>query len=230
MSPEVKEASAEVKEDKAIYKHAFWLYGVIIGLAIKQALDSVLPHWINPGVAPDLHPLHGKYLEWLRLFVFLFLAIRFYLGSAYYFGQVHESDSADKDFPHRSFGTDFVLGFLHFLGFIFLASAIHVHTGEPMRLFPLGIIFVLGFDGAWFLYSLASKLDSRKLIKWWAIVNVGTGIICIAVYWPIQSWHGSMRAEMWVLWVVFVITLFDIGWMMARKPFFQPVKEALTRE
>lgn len=221
----------EAKEYKAIYKHAFWLYGVIIGLAIKQAIDSVLPHWINPAAVPaNIHPTHGKYLEWLRLFVFLFLAVRFYLGSAYYFGQVHESDTADADFPNRSFGTDFILGFLHFLGFIFLASTIHVHSGEPMRLFPLGVIFILGYDGVWFLYSWASHLDSRRLIKWWAIVNLFIVLACIATYWPIQNWHGSLRAEMWCLWIVFVTTLLDIGWMMMRKPFFQPIKEALTNE
>ena len=114
---------SSVVDDKAIYKHAFWLYGVIIGLAIKQAFEAVVPHWIHPSA--DLpHVDYTLYLELLRFFTFLFLTIRFYLGSAYYFGLVHEAANADQEFPRRNFATDFVLGFLHFLGFVLLALTI----------------------------------------------------------------------------------------------------------
>jgi hypothetical protein len=218
----------EIESDKAVYKHAFWLYGVVIGLAIKDAIDSVVPHWINlsADVERAVHPPHGLYLEILRLFTFLFLAIRFYLGSAYYFGVVHESDGGSENFSNRSFGSDFVLGFLHFLGFVFLALTIKVHIGQPMRLFPLGIAYVLGYDVAWFLYSWASKLDTRRKIKWWAIINGGVAVICVALYLSVEKITGnSLRAEIWTLWLVFMVTLLDIGWMMRKRPFFAPVRD-----
>jgi hypothetical protein len=221
-----------VEDDKAIYKHAFWLYGVIVGLAIKDGVDSVVPHLINLGGAASAnvaHPPHGLYLEILRLFTFLFLAVRFYLGSAYYFGLIHESNQGAILFPRRSFGSDFILGFFHFLAFAFLALTIHVHVGEPMRLFPLGVAFVLGYDVVWFVYSWLYKLDTRRKIKWWAIVNGGVLVICVALYLSVEKFTSdSLRAEIWTLWLVFWVTLFDIGWMMRRKPFFQPVRKWLV--
>src|SRR6185436_19866444 len=27
-----------------IHKHAFWLYGVVVGLAIREALNTIVPH------------------------------------------------------------------------------------------------------------------------------------------------------------------------------------------
>lgn len=220
--------SPEIENDTAVYKHAFWLYGVVIGLAIKDAIESVVPHWIHLSAADAgaVHPPHGLYLEVLRLFTFLFLAIRFYLGSAYYFGLVHESERASENFSRRSFGSDFVLGFLHFLGFVFLALTIQVHAGQPMRLFPLGVAYILGYDVAWFLYSWASKLDTRRKIKWWAIINGGVAVVSVALYLLVEKLTGnSLRAEIWTLWLVFVVTLFDIGWMMRRRPFFAPVRD-----
>jgi len=222
--------SGDIEDDKAIYKHAFWLYGVIIGLAIKDGIDSVVPHLINTGNdVVHVHPPHGLYLELLRLFTFLFLAMRFYLGSAYYFGLVHESDQASTNFPNRSFGSDFVLGFLHFLGFVFLALTLHVHVGEPMRLFPLGVAFVLGYDAVWFAYSWVSDLDTRKKIKYWAIVNGLVVIVAVALYLAVEKITGDpIMAEVWALWLVFAITLLDIGWMMRKKPFFEPIHDLLA--
>jgi hypothetical protein len=213
-----------VVDDKAIYKQAFWLYGVVIGLSIKEALDSVVPHWVHPS-AQTVHIEHALYLEILRLFTFLFLTIRFYLGSAYYFGIAHEADDVAKEFPKRNFATDFVLGFLHFLGFVLLALTINVHT-EPVRLFPLAIVFVLGYDVFWFLFTI--KLDTTVLIKWWAIVNGVILVVCAVIYLLVERiTQNPMRAEIWALWLVFVSTLFDIGWMMQKKPFFEPIRDWL---
>jgi len=218
------------EDDKAIYKHAFWLYGVLVGLSIKNAVDSVLPDWIHLGTMSGIvHPRLGVYLEVLRLFTFLFMAIRFYLGSAYYFGLVHESEEAHVNFRNRSFGSDFVLGFLHFLGFVFLALTLHVHEGEPLRLFPLGVAFILGYDVAWFVYSWLSKLDSRIKIKWWAIVNGATVIVAGLIYLLVERITANqVKAEIWAMWLVFIVTLLDIGWMMRRKPFFQPIRDLVT--
>jgi len=172
------------------------------------------------------HSVRSLYLELLRFFTFLFLSIRFYLGSAYYFGIAHEADSAATQFPKKSFATDFVLGFLHFSGFVFLALTINVHSVEPHRLFALGIVFILGYDVFWFFFTV--KLDTTDLIKWWAAVNGVIVAVCVALYLLVEKLTSSTeRAELWALWVVFMTTLLDIGWMMQRKPFFEPVRDWL---
>jgi hypothetical protein len=215
-----------VVDDKTIYKHAFWLYGVIIGLAIKQSFETVVPHWIHP--TPEFsYPTHGLYLEVLRFFTFIFLTIRFYLGSAYYFGAAHESEDADTRFKKRSFATDFVLGFLHFLGFAFLALTISVHIGS-VRLFALGIVFILVYDVFWLGFAYSFGLKTTVLIKWWAIVNGVVVLFSLVLYLIVERVTGSpMRAEIYALWVVFATTLIDIGWMMAKKPFFEPIRDLL---
>ena len=210
-------------DDKAIYKHAFWLYGVIIGLAIKQGFEAVVPHWIH-GVPGLSHENHGLHLEILRFFTFLFLTIRFYLGSAYYFGLVHESADADKEYPKRNFATDFVIGFLHFIGFVFLGLTISVHS--ELRLFPLAIVFILGYDLVWFFMTF--KFDTSDIIKWWAFVNGVILAVCGFLYLGIERFTGSPQiAEIVALWLIFGSTLADIGWMMQKKPFFEPIREWL---
>ena len=207
-------------DDKAIYKHAFWLYGVIIGLAIKEAFETVVPHWIHP-TNESQHFQLSLFLEIFRFFTFLFLTVRFYLGSAYYFGLAHEAENAETEFPNRNFATDFVLGFLHFLGFVFAGWAVGVH-GE-MRLFPLALIFILGYDLAWFV--MTRKLDTTDLIKWWAIVNGVVLGFCVLLYLVVERiTTNAQLSEICALVVVFVTTLLDIGWMMQKKPFFEPIR------
>jgi len=137
---------------------------------------------------------------------------------------VHEADNADKEYPRRNFATDFVIGFLHFIGFVFLGFTISVHS--ELRLFPLAILFILGYDLVWFLMTY--KLDTTDIIKWWAFVNGVILVICAALYLGIERYTASPQiAEIAALWLVFISTLTDIGWMMQKKPFFEPIREWL---
>jgi hypothetical protein len=228
-------------EDKALYKNAFWLYGVIVGLAIKEALETTVPHLMN---IPELsvagqqinfpHPQYSYYPEFLRLIVFLALIIRFYLGSAYFFTIAHEADSSNAAFKEkygeiesRRYGLDFVFGFVHFLGFIILALTIDLHH-TPVRWFDYAVVFILLYDALW--YAFTFKLDTSGLTLWWMVVNGFTFILCGFIYLAAElSWHDPIRSEIFALWPVLMISGVDIGWMMLDKPFFEPVRDWLTR-
>src|SRR6185295_4348586 len=89
-----------------LHKHAFWLFGVLVGLAIKDALEATVPHLVEFSHIKDLlTPLQllqpqsgdGLYPDLARLVLFLILIVRFYLGSVFYFGDVY----GDEDHPQE---------------------------------------------------------------------------------------------------------------------------------
>lgn len=225
-------------DEKNIYKHAFWLYGVIIGLAIKEALEITIPHLINPSrLAMELaqnhqqfnfpHPQYSLYPELLRLTVFLALVIRFYLGSAYYFGTAYDADDADKKYQKKSYGVDFVFGFMHFIGFVVLALTIDIHT-TPFQWFGYAVAFILLYDFVWYVFSY--RQDTSDLIFWWMVVN---GVNCLGsavLYLIVERQTGdTIKAEIWALWPVLLVSGFDIGWMMIKRPFFELISEKAPR-
>lgn len=174
------------------------------------------------------HPQLSVYPEVMRLFTALFLTIRFYLGAAFYFGLAHEAETAAQDFPKRNFGTDFVLGFFHFLGFVILALTINIHT-PPMYAFPLAVGFILIYDVFWYLFTF--RLDTSDLTKWWAIVNAATFVVGGFMYLLIERLTSDLvRAELYAFWLVLLVSLLDIGLMMQKKPFFQPIQDLITRQ
>ncbi len=220
-------AAAKIMADG--FDWLLWLYGIIVGLAIKDLLEYSLPHLIHRGADQSYlpHPQLGIYPEVIRFFTALFLMIRFYLGAAFYFGLAHEADSAAREFPRRNFGTDFVLGILHFLGFVILAMTINMHE-PPVFAFPLVVSFILGYDVFWYVFTF--KLDTSDLTRWWAIMNAATlvlgGFLYLLIY---VLTHDPVRAELYALWLVLLVTLLDLGLMMNKKPFFQPIEAMVTR-
>jgi hypothetical protein len=159
---------------KELHKHAFWLYGVIVGLAIKESLESVTPHVFAPptseiGVFPDL----------ARLVVFLILIVRFYFGSALFFGSAYEAPETQGAFTNKNYALDFLFGFLHFFIFFLLAFSIDIHT-KPVMLFPSLLAVILFFDTLWFVFC--RKYDTRDLMVWWMVLNLVTLILSALVY------------------------------------------------
>ena len=159
-----------MNQNRAV-QHAFWLYGVIVGLALKSALETSVPHLINPprlitellraGEQVPLQHALLSYPEVLRLGIFLALTIRFTTGSAFYFAEVWESASADIDYPRKNYGLDLILGFVHFLFFFCLALTIDFHT-SPIHWFPLFIGIILIYDAIWWGFSF--RLSTGKLL------------------------------------------------------------------
>lgn len=207
------------KEKESRYS-AFWLYGILVGLAIKEALERVVPHLIEPidvSAAP-----RSLYLEVLRLTVFLCLIIRFYLGTQYYFSIAYESESSDQAYPIKSYTADFVFRFLLFVVFLILSFTIGSHQGSP-RLFSVLVFFILSYDLLWFSFSF--RQDTSRLVFWWMLVNLMNAFVSAVIYLTVDLFTGSItRAEIWALFPIIGISLLDLGWMMARRPFFEPVR------
>ena len=91
------------KEDKGLHRHVFWFYGILVALAIRDALLSVIPHIIAP--TPDVETW-AVYEEVFRLALFLLVIIRFYFGSVVFFGDVYiNSDTAPK-YVRKNYGLD----------------------------------------------------------------------------------------------------------------------------
>jgi hypothetical protein len=226
-----------VTEQKAIHKHAFWLYGVVVGLAIKSALETSVPHLINPSRlsrelyrAGELVPFdhtHISYPEIVRLGVFLALIIRFYFGSAFFFGEAYEGDNAEQEYPKKNYGLDFIFGFLHFCLFFVLALTIDIHT-SPVYWFPVLVGVILVYDLFWYGFSFTQ--DTSSLIFWWTVVNLLTALAAGLVYVLISGGtQNPLRAELWALWLVAIVSIVDIGLMMIKKPFFEPITRISPR-
>lgn len=150
-----------------LQKQAIWLYGVLVGLAIKEAITRVYDH----STVPEPQHFWAGTLEWARLAVFLLLIIRFYLGSVQYFYSVYRSPKADTSYPDKSFGKDFLLGFGHFVVFCLLALSLTLH-GSSWWFFPALVGIVLLYDVWWYLWS--AGLSTRRAIRLWMVTNVVT--------------------------------------------------------
>ncbi len=219
-------------DEKAIHKHAFWLYGVVVGLAIKEALETSVPHLINPARLAEELARSGQRLnfpdaeigllpEILRLAVFLALTIRFYFGSAYFFGTAYEADDADTKYHKKNYGVDFIFGFLHFISFVILALTIDLHT-SPVQWFVYTVAFILVYDLFW--YGFSYKQATSKLIFWWMFINLLNALASAFIYSIIErNSKNIITAEFWSLLPVLIVSIFDIGLMMNRKPFFKPI-------
>lgn len=157
--------------EESLSKHALWLYGVIVGLAIKHALETTLPHLFEP---PD-DKTWRLVLESTRLFVFLLLIIRFYLGGVVYFEKVYSGAASRLKYPIRTFSLDFMFGTVHYLFFFALAASTDAYHVR-LRVFPLLMSVILGYDMVWLLSSW--KKSTRKSIKLWAVINAAT--LCVA--------------------------------------------------
>jgi hypothetical protein len=221
-----------VSEEKAINKHAFWLYGVLVGVAIKEALETSVSHFINPSRLSDElthvgqrisfpHDQIGLYPEVIRLTAFLVLIVRFYLGSAFFYGAVYESETTTQNFTKTNYGADFIFGFMHFIIFVILALLIDIHTTPPHG-FPYCVGLILIYDVFWYVSSLGRS--TKELIFWWMIVNLITALVGAVVYLVFESKYSDMiKGEVIALWIVIGVSLLDIGLMMAKRPFFQSI-------
>jgi hypothetical protein len=223
----------------AIHKHAFWLYGVLVGVAIKEALETGVAHIVSPDrLMQELHHVgavinfpHGQVSGWpeiIRVIVFLVLIVRFYLGAAFYFGAVYQSETAKKKFPITNYAADFFSGFLHFVLFVILALLLDIHT-TPIYYFPFLVGFILMWDVLWFATS--TRRSTAKMIFWWMLANLFTALFSAVAYLIIELRnHDHLLAERCAFYLVILVSLLDIGLMMAKRPFFQPFGKWVPRD
>lgn len=225
--------------DENIRKQAFWLYGVIVGLAVKEALTRVLPHIFKE----NADQLERHLPEIARLFIFLILCVRFYLGSTQYFDEAYEkihsveapaqtSENAtpenevttpipENKYKKKSFGLDFLIGFFHFI--IFSALALSICYDESgwsneisYLLFPSFLLIILLYDILWLLLNL--KNDTFDLIKLWTFLNVVTVLTCAIVFgivWLVYHVRGAkfnyFVAEFWAFIPLLLLSALDLA-------------------
>jgi hypothetical protein len=225
--------------EKSIHRHAFWLYGVLVGVAIKEALETGVSHLVNPDrLTHDLTHLQvainfpdsqvGLGPEIIRITVFLVLIVRFYLGSAFFFGAAYESETAGEIFPITNYAADFIFGFIHFVSFVILALLIDIHI-TPIHNFPYLVGFILIYDIFWCASSF--RRSTVKLIVWWMLVNVVTALSGAVIYLILEFRYGNvLMAEKYAFCLVIIVSLLDIGLMMAKRPFFQPLGKIIPRD
>lgn len=197
--------------DEQLPKHGLWFFGVILGLAIKEALTHVAPHIFNPAFIDR----KALWSEMGRLALFLFLAIRFYLGAVKYFQRAY-GDTESGKYKEKSFGMDFLFGFVHFLFFFGFALSVDVHA-VPKHWFPTLLAIILSYDLIWYWFSK----DTRKLIGMWTLINSATLLLSALIYIGARDYfNDAMIAEQIAYVPVVVASAVDMGELTKDKEIF----------
>jgi len=189
-----------------IHKHAYWLFGVVVGLAIKEALTAVVPHLM----ARPTDTLWWAALEdFVRLVMFLFLIVRFYLGSAYYFEEAYAGPNATK-YPTKNYFLDFLCGMVHFVSFFAWALAIDFHDDQRAFFFRYILVWILLFDVLWFV--LCKQYSTRHLMKLWMVINLFTAFVSVPIWLLAVYFELNLAlAEALAFLPIFVASIIDMA-------------------
>ena len=175
----------KAKALREVYKASFWVYTVIIGLAIREVLVDVLPRIFavfQPSSPSTLGhaPEPALWLAIVRGLVFFVMVTRFHLGGAL----VLSSLTSDDRVPSRGSGVNVFTGFIHFL--LFFAWALSVDSTAQwlgLSLYVWILMAILLFDVLW--YPLAPN-EEKPLIKPWMYRNVRTAVYVALFLIPIR--------------------------------------------
>lgn len=178
-----------------VQKEAFWLYGVIVGLAVREALVATVPHLALKQAPAEMVPWK-IHLEGWRLVVFLALIIRFYLGAAAFFDSVYDNEATAKTIANKNYSLDYTMGFVNFLMFFAWSSTIPIHDRlllgtSPYLLFLSAIIL---YDLVWLAASW--NYGTVKVVKVWAVWNAITFLVCGFLFLVVEGvWGNAVLAE-----------------------------------
>ncbi len=221
---------------KGFCKHAVWLFGVLVGLAIKEAITRVAPHLLVIGSEPWPQAI----VEMMRLVVFGVMIVRHYLGAAHMFDNVHAEQldpvvNADGTISiherervriaGRQFGVDFFAGLLHFTAFSVLALTLELHSQSGVdahlpseRVFRFVLMFILCYDVAWIVTRPGPHPRELKI---WTLINFFTAIVYAASFWyMMRRWASSLRAEVIPDLFVVAVSVIDIATLTMGTEFF----------
>ncbi|MGH9429812.1 MAG: hypothetical protein ACRD2L_26300 [Terriglobia bacterium] len=196
-------------------KQGLWLCGVLVGLAIRQALVQFTPQIVAPGFAFD----RAAWLEISRLALFLLMVIRFYLGAVAVFRRPLNLS------PRRIDGIDLLSAVAHLLLFFAWAETIHVdinnrwlvETVSPYMFF-LGCILI--YDLFWWLVTRDYEhLDKQML---WMTVNLTTLGGCALIQLGFRAFKGdAVFAEELCFVVVAFFSIVDLAELVTGKEIFR---------
>jgi hypothetical protein len=197
------------------HSHAFFVYGVIVGLAIREALTRAIPHIVP--VIIDAVPSDTKgdiILEIARLVTFLALIIRFYLGAGIYFDKVYCSENASS-FVNKNYGLDFLLGTIHFIILFVWSQTVvgHNRLSHGLSGFLVLLGLVLLYDLVW--WAISSGYDTVNIIRRWALLNLASSILSFLILVILNFWEltSTKTAEAIALIPIGFFILVDFGEM-----------------
>ena len=190
-----------------VVEQALWFYGVIVALAIEQALVRSVPHLIYAPFDDRKQMLP----ELFRLLMFLTVVVRFYWGAVQFLYTTYLKPAVS---PDRVFAWDFLPGLIHFLGFFFWSFTLPIHARDgipapPQWLYLILLWCILAYDLFWI--ALTFRNPSR-MAKMWTAVNVITVLISALLFVVLKyplNWNFA-DAEVVALVVVLFFSIMDL--------------------
>lgn len=218
------------------YTHALWIYGVVVGLAIREALTHIMAHTFPAGSSfSNTHTETA--LEALRTVVFLTIIVRFYFGSIQYFEKMYAWEDPVQPAPPltppqiQSFGIDFLVGLVHFLIFFGWSYSITMHerVAGDVSWFMVVLSLVMGYDLLWLALSL--HYDTRKQISFWTLINLFTLILSICAFLLAERVHATPAISEAICYIpVLFMSIVDFGEMISgRNRFTEWLRKALDK-
>jgi hypothetical protein len=209
-----------------LHSHSFYLFGVVVGLSIREALvrtgsDLFLPTKV------EIWKVH---LEALRLIIFLLTITCFYFGAGVFFDKIYINPETATRYQRKNYGLDFSFGLIHFLAFFAWALSINDYSRSP----KWGVSPFLGFLSAIFLYDLAwlfisYRYDSFDEIKLWAEWCAGTFFLASFVFIVVKFLFSKddVFAEEMSFLVYGLYIAGDITELFSGRPFFEELLKKL---
>jgi hypothetical protein len=172
---------------RRLHGQMFFLYGAIVGLAIREAFSRVGPSLVS-FLSSNTEPWK-MHLEGARLAVFFFAISTFYVGSVAFFDKVHSEDSSTS-YPRSKYAYDFWFGLIHFVLFFLCAITINdfARTKAGFSLFLIYLACI-------FLYDL-----------FWLVINWNQD-----TFEEIKVWAWSSAVTVFLAWVAFLVAKHVFG-------------------
>ncbi len=212
---------------KRLHSYTFFLFGVVVGLSIREVLVRSGPHIFLPS---DIEPWK-THLEALRVIVFLLTITCFYFGAGTFFDKVYLDEDTAAKFSKKSYGLDFGLGLAHFLIFFGWSLTVADHSRLSWGVSPfLGFLSaVLLYDLVWLVVNL--RHDSLQEIKLWTFMCFVTFLLGGVVFFVVRAFsNNDVISEECAFVVVALYILGDFTELVSGKPFFSElIKKVLPR-
>jgi hypothetical protein len=208
-----------------LHTQAFWVYGVIVALAIREGLTRTIPHVVFQTTDPSWM----LRLETWRLLIFLLMIIRFYLGGSIYFDKVYINEITSARIKKKNYGIDFSSGMIMFIIFFGLSISITDHTRlqHGMSNFLWIVAAILFYDLIWLSANILN--DTVRHIRLWAVINFLTLVLAALLFFLIREARGDVvLAEEWALSIIALISVLDYVEMMSATPIFAPVLNKIS--
>jgi hypothetical protein len=197
----------------ALLRNAFWAYGVILALAVREVLTGVsnsvfARHIFDPTVQ----------LEVWRSLIFILMIVRYYMGVNLYFDEVYFDPAGRTRFQKTSYPIDFISGLVLFLIF-FVAAVTLTHHDLILKVFPaflFDLILIKLYSMIWFGAARLSKLDTAVRVGQWMNYNNACVVVTCLVYFLLIGLEWPpVRAELITLFFILMFSVYDLKQVIA---------------